>query len=161
LQAGIMSIKQQLVRGRHALTFHEPKTQKSKRIIALHKELIDGLKTHKKQQNEHRLLIGSNYQDYGLVFCREDGRPQDPCSFTRQFGAAVKEAGLERIRFHDLRHTFATLSLEAGVSIKAVQEVLGHTTISMTGDTYSHVTERMKVDAADRIGAVLEHCLSN
>jgi len=156
---GMLSIKQQIVRGRHGLLFGEPKTPKSKRSIALHKELIDVLKAHKKQQNEVRLLLGAAYADHGLVFCREDGMPLDPCQFARQFGAAVKRAGLEKIRFHDLRHSYATLSLEAGVSLKAIQEVLGHTSITMTGDIYGHVTERMRQEAADKIGAVLVGCL--
>jgi integrase len=98
---------------------------------------------------------GPAHQDHGLVFCREDGKPIWPRSFSRSFDLHVRDAGLPKIRLHDLRHTHATLALEAGVHPKVVQERLGrHSTIAITLDTYSHAIPAMQEDAAAKIAAL-------
>jgi integrase len=91
----------------------------------------------------------------GLVFCRENGTPVRPRTFSRTFDQHVADAGLPRIRLHDLRHTHATLALEAGVHPKVVSERLGHATIAITLDTYSHAIPAMEEEAAERIAALL------
>ncbi|MFP4016451.1 MAG: tyrosine-type recombinase/integrase, partial [Halanaerobiales bacterium] len=112
-------------------------------------------KAYKSKQNKIRLKLGNKYEDFGLVLCQDNGKPLDPSSFSEHYKGILKNAGLPDVCFHSLRHTFATLSLEAGVSIKAIQDILGHSTISTTMDTYSHVTKKMKKDAADIISSVV------
>jgi integrase len=90
-----------------------------------------------------------------LVFCREDGVPLWPRTFGREFALHVKAAGLPPIRLHDLRHTHATLALQAGVHPKVVQERLGHAKIGITLDTYSHAIPAMQADAAAKVAALI------
>ncbi len=154
---GILRVKQQIVRCKKGLIISEPKTEKSKRTISLHKGILEKLKEHKKHQNELKLLLGPAYQDNGLVFCTEDGKPLDPRNFVRHFESVLKKAGLKHIRFHDMRHTFATMALQSGIPAKTIQEFLGHSTISVTMDTYSHVTPEMQSEAANIIGNILSN----
>jgi integrase len=95
--------------------------------------------------------MGQAYQDNGLVFCHPDGTPLDPRSFTRHFKTLLKRSGLPVVRFHDLRHTFATLMLELGESPKTVQVMLGHSKISTTLDIYSHVSLDLERKAAAKL----------
>jgi integrase len=97
----------------------------------------------------------SHYEDHGLVFCQANGQPIDPRNFTRYFERLLTQAGLPKIRFHDGRHTFATLMLELGESAKTVQTMLGHTKIATTLDIYSHVSLDLERKAAARLNAVL------
>jgi integrase len=89
------------------------------------------------------------------VFTREDGSALHPDAVTGLFERQIEAAGLPRIRLHDLRHTWASLALQQGVPLKVVSERLGHSSISITADTYQHVTEGMDRDAADRVAQVL------
>ena len=95
------------------------------------------------------MLCGEGYVETGLVATREDGSWIHPERFSRWFEAHRKKAGLPAIRAHDLRHTHATLLLQAGVHPKVVQERLGHSSITVTLDTYSHVIPAMQEDAAE------------
>ena len=90
------------------------------------------------------------------MFVREDGRPFDPDRVTHLFGVAVRTAGVPRIRLHDVRHTAASLALSAGVHPKVVSERLGHASIAITLDIYSHVLPSMQEDAAARLGSILD-----
>jgi integrase len=98
--------------------------------------------------------LGTGYRDEDLVFCREDGTTFHPGTFERTFDRLAAQAGLPPIRLHDLRHTFATLALSAGVHPKVVSEILGHASISITLDTYSHAVPAMQEEAATRIAAL-------
>jgi integrase len=98
---------------------------------------------------------GPAYEDHGLVFCRENGTPIWPRTFSRSFDHHVRDTGLPKVRLHDLRHTHATLALEAGVHPKVVQERLGHATIAITLDTCSHAIPAMQEDAAAKIAPLL------
>jgi integrase len=89
------------------------------------------------------------------VFCREDGRPIHPHLFSRWFDRHVRAAGLPRVRFHDLRHGHATLALEAGIHPKIVSERLGHASIAITLDTYSHVMAGVREEAAEKVAALV------
>jgi integrase len=132
-----------------------PKSGRS-RNVALDAGTIDALRTHRKAQAAERLPWGAAYSDHGLAFCREDGTPLRPRSFSRMFDRHVELAGLPRIRLHDLRHTWATLALGAGVHPKIVSERLGHASIAITLDVYSHVSVGMQQDAADTVAALLQ-----
>jgi integrase len=108
------------------------------------------------QQNEQRLAIGPKWGDYDLVFCNSIGRPIEVGNMMRRsFRPILEKAGLPIIRFHDLRHSCATLLLSLGVHPKIVQELLGHSQISITLDTYSHVLPSLQEEAAQRLDALL------
>ena len=114
------------------------------------------LKSHRVRQAEARLLVGSDWQDHDLVFTTAWGEPLDGRHVTsRDFRGLLRRAALPAIRFHDLRHTAATLLLAAGVHPKMAQEMLGQSTISLTLDVYSHVTPTMHDEAAATMERVL------
>jgi integrase len=102
-----------------------------------------------------RLLMGAGLTDHGLVFCRPDGGPLHPERFSREFTRAVANTDLPRIRLHDLRHSWATMALQAGVHPKVVQERLGHAGIAITLDTYGHVTQGLHGDAANLVAGMI------
>lgn len=128
-----------------------PKTANSTRPITLPDNVIDELKAHKAKQNQLRLLYGSAYQDNGLVCPNPNGAPMDPRLLFGHFKKCAKAVGLPDIRFHDLRHTHATIMLQLGEHPKVVSERLGHSNINITLNTYSHVLPTMQEDAARRL----------
>lgn len=128
----------------------DPKTEAGERRIAIADRLVSILRKHRAAMAKEKLLMGERYHDSGFVFCHYDGRPANPSNVTkRQFPELIKKAGVKRIRFHDLRHTHATLLLQAGVHPKVVSERLGHSSIRITMDTYSHVLPSVQREAAD------------
>jgi integrase len=155
-----VKVSRGLVRTKGGLIFQEPKTKFSKRVIGISPEVVSVLKAHKKEQNEHRLSLGEIYQDQDLIFCNELGLPLDPRALTRHFERLLEKAGLEKINFHGLRHTFATLSLQEGTDPRTTQEALGHHKVAFTLDVYSGVTAKMKQEATSKIGNLLASCLS-
>ena len=137
--------------------FSEPKTAMSRRVIPLTAEAVEVLLRHLDKQNiikKENADEDKKYIDQDLVFCRSDGDPLYPGTLNTYLGKALKKAGLPKFRMHDIRHTFASLMIARGVPIKVVQELLGHTTIQMTLDTYTHVLPGMKEDAMDRLQTV-------
>ena len=112
------------------------------------------LREHRRLQLEAKLLLGSAWKDKGLVFCREDGTPLDPAGLSRRLHRVLRRVGLPQVRIHDLRHTAATLHLARGENPKIVQELLGHSNISLTMETYSHVTPAMHASAAKKMQAL-------
>ncbi|MEM9653708.1 MAG: tyrosine-type recombinase/integrase [Actinomycetota bacterium] len=149
-----VSIRQTLVCVSHRIEFSTPKTAKGRRAVVLDENTTDMLIGHRHGQAEaHRLLGVSSTED--LVFCLRDGRPIHPERFSREFDRRIQRWGLPRIRLHDLRHTWATLALEAGIHPKVVSERLGHANIGITLDTYSHVTRSMQEEAADRVAETI------
>src|SRR5713101_4121478 len=106
---------------------------------------------HKHRQNTERLDAGRAWHDTDLVFCRRNGYPLNGSVVTHHFQRLLEQAGLPKRRFHDLRHSCATLLLAQGVSPRVVMEVLGHSQISLTMNTYAHVLPEMRRDAADRM----------
>lgn len=145
-----------LVRHKGSWTFEQPKTAKSKRIISLPQPLIDKLKAHKRAQNEIRLKNGLIWQNYDLVFCSELGTPHSIPNLTyRYFRPILEKAELPQIRLYDLRHSHATLLLIAEENPKIVAERLGHSTIVLTLDTYSHVIPAMQKTATDKLTKML------
>jgi integrase len=165
LDAGVLHVRQALIRvGNHDATagdrkgrliFQEPKTEESRRTTPVPADITEALKHHKARQAQEKLLFGEAYDDHGLVFCQPNGQPIDPRTFTRYFERLLHQAGVPRIRFHDGRHTFATLMLELGEAPKTVQTMLGHTKIATTLDVYSHVSLDLETRAAARLNAAL------
>ncbi|MBE3581079.1 MAG: site-specific integrase [Thermoanaerobacteraceae bacterium] len=132
LERGTVTVRRSLIRTRQELAFMEPKSEKSRRTIPLPKEVVAGLRTHKKRQAGERLSRGPAYCDHGLVFCTEEGRPLDPRNFVRKFEGLLRTGGPPNVSFHDMRHSHATLLLLLGEHPKVVQERLGHSTITVT-----------------------------
>ncbi|WP_434075967.1 site-specific integrase [Moorella naiadis (nom. illeg.)] len=155
LQKGTLQVRQSLIRTREGFKFEEPKTEKSRRQIPLPPSVVAALKRHKAWVNQNKLIFGSDYEDHDLVFPVENGRPRDPKGFADHFNRLLDKAGLPHIRLHDLRHTHATLLLLEGVHPKVVQERLGHSTVSITLDIYSHILPGLQEKAAERIDGLL------
>lgn len=130
------------------MLFKPPKTDKGRREVALPSVLVEELRALREEQSEYRRLLGADYEDHSLIFCQTNGRPMHAHNIVRRdFHKVLERTRLPRIRFHDLRHCHATLLLQQGVHPKVVQERLGHTTIGMTLDTYSHVMPGMQEKA--------------
>ncbi len=156
LDGGKLGVSQALQRQNgQGLVFVEPKTARSRRTIMLSRRAVDALRHHRTRQLEQRLLIGPDWRDQGLVFVNATGGPVDPSWQRAVFYAALSDAGLPAIRFHDCRHTAATLLLTQGVHPKVVSEMLGHTTITLTLDTYSHLVPAMHEQAAAMMDTLL------
>jgi integrase len=150
-------IKRQLLSLKDGPVIEEDmKTKSSKRSIPLAENLIKELKAHKVRQAKEKLQIGDMYNDQGLVFCQEDGSPIEPKSFTKRFQNLLKQAGLPKLRLHDLRHTHASLLLSENIHPKVVQERLGHSSISMTLDLYSHLSPGLQEAASQKIDNLFE-----
>jgi integrase len=153
LELGTLRVGRALVRegGRH--TLGETKTRRGRRQINLTPRTVNALKKHRKKQLEEKMKLAGLYKDHGLIFASGVGTPVNPeILVKRSFKPLLKKAGLPEIRFHDLRHTCATLLLSRGVHPKLVQELLGHATIAMTLDTYSHYLPSMGDQAAGAMG---------
>lgn len=149
-------VKRALVRHKGTWTFEQPKTAKSRRIVTLPKPLFDKLSAHKRKQNEIRLKNGLVWENHDLVFTSELGTPHSIPNLTyRYFRPILKKAGLPQIRLYDLRHSNATLLLIAEENPKVVAERLGHSTVVLTLDTYSHVIPTMQKTATDKLTKML------
>ena len=134
----------------------EPKSPHSRRQIALSPSLALVLRQHKAEQEARTILLGKALTDSDFVFCRLDGNPLDPGTVRRVFARILRRAGLRRLRFHDLRHSHATLMLVSGVHPKVVQERLGHSSVAITLDTYSHVLPGLQEAAVRRLDELLD-----
>jgi integrase len=128
----------------------EPKTAMARRRIMLPDFVINALMQHRVQQLELRLKAGADWQEQDYVFTGLKGGPLNPRYILKMFDRLLRDAELPHMRFHDLRHSAATLLLSMGVNPKVVQEILGHSNISMTMDVYSHVLPSMHKDAMDK-----------
>jgi integrase len=140
----VVSVRRTLTRSGGRVAFGEPKTKKSRRSIRLTPQAVEALRSHLKRQLRDMEILGDRYRDQGLIFTTDTGAPINPSNLRqRSFASLLKRSGLPHMRFHDLRHTCATLLLSRGVHPKFVQELLGHATIAITLDTYSHVMPSM------------------
>lgn len=141
-------VKEGLYKGR----FVEPKSACSIRAINLPRTLLEELRTHKARQSEQRLQVGETYYDHDLILCTSVGTPQDRGNIVkRAFWPLLQQAGLRRIRFHDLRHTFATLLIDQGESPEYIQAQVGHASIQVTMDRYGHLLPDVNHQAARRL----------
>jgi integrase len=153
---GTLSVRRGLHRvPGEGLVFTEPKTDRSRRTIAVPGPLIEALRRQRAAQNEERLLAGTEWDDWDLVFTQPNGRPLDKHSDYEAWTKLLKNAGVRHIRLHDGRHTAATLLLTAGVHPRVVMELLGHSQMRTTTDIYSHVMPALAQEAADRMARTL------
>lgn len=144
----------QRIDGRLALT--APKTEKSKRSLALPRVVAQRLRAHRARQLEARMAAGPYWRDEDdLVFTSSAGGPLHPENVSRNFGRFTERIGIPRRRFHDLRHSCASLLLAQGVSLKEVQETLGHTQLATTSDIYAHLYPEFRKGVAERMDAAL------
>jgi integrase len=127
----------------------EPKSDHARRAVTIPPFVVEALRAHKKAQEEWRALQGEKWQEHGLVFPSVVGTPVEARNLVRHFKNLLSKHGLPDIRFHDLRHTAATLLLTKGVHPKIVQEMLGHSSITLTLDTFSHVLPGLQKEAAN------------
>jgi integrase len=151
LEAGTLSlVATHVIAGGHT----EVSSGKSRRLISLDAATVAALKTHVETLDAERSAWGSDYQDNGLLFCWPDGRPIYPDTISEQFGRLITRASLPIIRLHDVRHTYATMALRAGVNPKIVSTRLGHATVSFTLDTYTADVPELDRDAAEQIAGL-------
>jgi integrase len=157
-EAGTVTVQRTLTwTHRGTYYFGETKTKHSRRNIPLPVPLLSLLKEHKRGQGEERLRAGAGYQNLSLVFCGKEGQPIMPHNLiVRHFKPILKEANLPKtVRLYDLRHTCATLLLAGNENPKVVSERLGHASITLTLDTYSHVLPTMQQAASDKLEKML------
>jgi integrase len=138
-----------------------PKTPKSRRAVALSPDTINVFREQRRRQAEIRLKAGSAYDDLGYIFATPLGAPIDASNLRRAWRRIVATAGIGHVRFHDLRHTHASLMLLQGTHLKIVSERLGHASIAITADTYSHVQPGLQAAAAARLDQLLRVARSN
>ncbi|MFC8271390.1 tyrosine-type recombinase/integrase [Streptomyces sp. NPDC057271] len=156
LDGGTASVRRSLQRTPSGgLTALPTKTLASERRIALPTECVHSLKNHRQRQEAEHKVAGVRWKDSGLIFVTPTGGPIDPANMTRRFGRFLDRAGLRRIRFHDLRHSTATLLLEQGVDLVVIKELLGHAHIGVTAGVYAHVRIRLQRQAIDTLNGAL------
>ncbi len=156
LKEKYLSVTQTLKQTQDGLHFGPPKSKSSRRRIDLSPEVVAELKAHKVRQAKERLAAGPAYQDHGLVCCLPDGSPIPPTKLSGHWRDVAKRVlNRDDAHFHMIRHTAATMMLEAGEPIKRVSEMLGHASIALTGDTYGHVTPAGRKHAADTLGKAM------
>jgi integrase len=155
LDRGTLRVVESLEETKDEIRFKAPKTDRA-RAITLPAFAIEELRRLKHEQAQQLFTLGIRQSGDTLVCCREDGEPKQPNSLTHEFAYFMGRLPLPRVRFHDLRHSHATQLLMSGVHPKIAQERLGHSTISVTLDLYSHVTETMQSDAAAKLDAAFQ-----
>jgi integrase len=146
LSAGQLRVRRNLQRIKRELLFGTPKTARSIRTVSLPKRCVDALHAHRVTQEQERKVAGGKWkplkhQPGGLIFTTSTGRATDPRSLNRMLTLLCARAKVRRVRVHDLRHTCASLLLAHGVDARIIMETLGHSTITMTLDTYAHVMQ--------------------
>jgi integrase len=164
LESGMLRIARSLERvtvvspkrTRYALRFKEPKTKQSRRTIALPSFALERLRRHRLDQAERFMAAGAGRPDGSTLVFEREGMPWNPNTFGATFAGMVDDAGLPRVRLHDLRHSFASLLLAGGADLKTVSTALGHSTISVTADVYAHVSPAMLQRAAELLNCVVE-----
>lgn len=166
MKKGNLTIKRTLVRVKGGYKFGEPKTKKSRRTIPLPEPVIQALKAWRSQQAQDEMKWRGLHKDLPdedkpkfnplkMVFSNEIGEPMNPEFVSRAFKRDLEKAGLPEIRLHDLRHGHATMLLELGEDLKVVSDRLGHSTITITADIYSHVREKLQREASRKLEQVL------
>ena len=155
LDRKLLSVRVALQRVNSRWVLVEPKSQRSRRTVALPDVVVAALRAHRVRQLEERLYAGSRWRETGLVFTSSIGTPVEVSNLTKAFQALLSRASVPKIRFHDLRHTAATFLLAQGVDPRTTMETLGHSQISLTLNTYSHVLPALRRDAADKMNLLL------
>ncbi len=156
LERRVLQVQVAMQRTKDGLQLAAPKTNAARRKLILGKAAVDALRQHRAKQNAERLQVGERWPDWDLVFANGVGKPITAGHLLRRsYEPLLLRANLPRLRFHCLRHTAGTLLAEKGVSIKVIQETLGHTRSAVTLDYYVHATENMQKHAAQAMEDVL------
>ncbi|MCX6633996.1 MAG: site-specific integrase, partial [Acidobacteria bacterium] len=155
MNVGSLTVTHTLQRINGKLQVVETKRDRSRRTITLPQVCLSALWAHRAQQEQERLRAGDQWKETGFVFTTTVGTPLDGPTVTHRFQKALKKAGLPRLRFHDLRHTCATLLLAQGVHPRVVMGILGHSQIAVTMNTYSHVIPAMQREVAAKMDEIL------
>ena len=155
LETNTITMRRALVPLGGKVQVSEPKTARGRRRIALDPLTIETLKDHAARQADEQSACQA-WKETGYIFTTEDGQPLDPHRVSKAFERHLRSAALPRIPLHGLRHTYATLALSSGVNPRIVSGRLGHSTVALTLDIYSHVLPQADEDAADRIAALIE-----
>lgn len=150
-----ISVSQVLYKRRGVYIFKEPKTDHSRRLVSMTPKLATFLRQYKQDRKALWRELGKELSLDDLVFANIDDKPLDPSMLSHNFGKIAKKAGLQGVRFHDLRHTFASLMLLRRVPAKVISEALGHASVAFTMDTYSHIMAGMQSDAMALLDEVL------
>ena len=151
LDARLLHVRRALQRTGGGLRFVEPKTASSVRAVILPRLAVRALQRHKRDQNARRLALGEAWREQGLVFTTGIGTPIEPRNINRRWGQLRVQSGLDSLRLHDLRHGCASFLLAAGIPARAIMDVLGHSEIGVTMNTYAHVLPELRQEAADAI----------
>jgi integrase len=156
--AGTLQIRRKVGRTKaHGLAFGDLKSKKGRRTILLPAPVMEELRQHREAQRAERERMGDAWENLDLIFPDERGKPVEAQNLVRRsYEPLLRRAGLPAIRFHDQRHSAATLLLSMGVHMKVMQEQLGHANIKMTMDLYAHASESMQRDAADKLARFLD-----
>ena len=155
LKAGRLWVRHTLANVAGTLTLLEPKTDRSRRLVVLPEAVRVALRAHRTRQKMDRLVAGSRWIDSGHVFATMLGKPHHAATISRAFEQALARAELPHTRFHDLRHSAATFLLSQGFGLEDVKNLLGHSTIVLTSNTYGHVLEQRQQEMARGMDAVL------
>ena len=151
LDGAVLHVRQQVYRLQGDWVFSEPKTAAGRRTISLSGRAVEALRERRRAQNAERLR-SQDWEHLDLVFANRRGRPTERANLQRQsFWPLLKRADLPRVRFHDLRHACASILLAQNVNPKVVQEMLGHSSIAVTMDVYSHAMPSLQAEAADKM----------
>lgn len=154
-----LSVVESAEQTKDGIRYKEPKSGRA-RTVALSSTVVAELKAHRARQAEEQLRLGLRPDGESFVVAQIDGSPLQPRSLTHEWVRLIEKTELPRIRFHDLRHTHASQMLAAGVHPKVASERLGHSSIGITLDLYSHVMPGMQADAAEQVDAALQAAIS-
>jgi integrase len=155
LDGGVLVVRRQRVQLGWRVIEDDPKSEAGGRTVALDASSVAALRAHRRAQLTERMAWGSAWVDSGKVFTREDGQPLHPATITDRFHDLVELADLPPVRLHDLRHGAASIMLAAGVDLKTVQETLGHSSITLTSDTYTSVYPAVAAAAAEAAASLI------
>lgn len=149
-------MKRQLIDTDDGTIFAEPKSEESMRTVAIPRKAIEILIQFREKQETYKMFFENEYKESDVICCDPDGSVISPSRFSRRFSTFINKHNLPKIRYHDLRHTYASLLLEADVDLKVVSEMLGHSSMAITADIYTHVLDSLKQDASDKLNELLQ-----
>jgi len=157
----ILNIRKQRTGGTLNIKRSKLKTLGSYRSIRITQTLLEILKRHKEQQNNNKEVLGDDYVDTGFVCCEPDGSIVNSSNFSKRFTHILKQNKFKQIRFHDLRHSFATNIIRLGIPVNTVSKMLGHSSVTITLDIYAHVLEEMQEEAVLKMDADISKYIDN
>lgn len=151
----LITINKQLLELENKAVVGEPKSEESNRLVSAPAEIFKIIERHIRWNKQNRNLLGLEYEDHGLIVCNDNGTPIRPVYFSKRFAKFIEKNGMKHVRFHDLRHSCASLMLKSGVAMKTASQILGHSSIGITADLYTHVLQETKKEAALQVGREL------